>query len=39
MGKTRYFFKKIGDTMGIYHAENGHNKEQKQHGPNRSKRD
>ena len=23
MGKTRYFFKKIGDTMGTLHAEMG----------------
>ena len=23
MGKTRYFFKKTGDTMGIFHAEMG----------------
>ena len=34
MGKTRDFFKKIGDTKGTA----GHNKGQKLYGPNRSRR-
>ena len=39
MGKTRDLFKKIRDTKGIIQANNsGHNKGQKWHGPNRSKR-
>ena len=35
MGKTRDLFKKIRDTKGTFHAEDGHNKGQKQYGPNR----
>ena len=35
MGKTRDFFKKIGDTKGTA----GHNKGQKLPGPNRGRRD
>ena len=38
MGKTRELFKKMGDTKGIFHANNGYNKGQKQYGPNRSRR-
>ena len=40
MGKTRDLFKKIRDTKGIFHAKlgDGHNKEQKWYGPNRSRR-
>ena len=37
MGKTRDLFKKIRDTKGTFHA-NGHNKGQKEYGPNRSRR-
>ena len=36
MGKTRDLFKKIRDTKGTFHAKMGHNKGQKQYGPNRS---
>ena len=36
MGKTRDLFKKIRDTKGTLHAK-GHNKGQKQYGPNRSR--
>ena len=36
MGKTRDLFKKIRDTKGI--CKDGHNKEQKWYGPNRSRR-
>ena len=39
MGKTRDLFKKIGDTKGTFHAKMGTIKEQKQQGPNRSRRD
>ena len=35
MGKTRDLLKKIGDTKGIFHAKNGHNKGQKRQGPKR----
>ena len=35
MGKIRDLFKKIRDTKGTFHAEDGHNKGQKQYGPNR----
>ena len=38
MGKTRDLFKKIRDTKGTFHAKMGHNKGQKQYGPNRSRR-
>ena len=37
MGKTRDLFKEIRDTKGTFHAD-GHNKGQKWHGPNRSRR-
>ena len=37
MGKTRDLFKKISDTKETFHAI-GHNKGQKWHGPNRSRR-
>ena len=37
-GKTREFFKKIRHTKGTFHAKDGHNKRQKQYGPNRSRR-
>ena len=37
-GKTRDLFKKITDTKGTFHAENGHNKRQKCYGLNRSRR-
>ena len=36
MGKTRDLFKKIRDMKGTFHAKMGHNKGQKQYGPNRS---
>ena len=36
MGKIRDIFKKIRDTKGI--CKDGHNKEQKWYGPNRSRR-
>ena len=39
MGKTRDLPKKVGDTKGQFHAKNGHNKGQKQYGPNRGRRD
>ena len=38
MGKTRDLFKKIRDTKGIFQWKDGHNKGQKQYGPNRSRR-
>ena len=38
MGKTRDLFKKIRDTRETFHAKVGHNKGQKQYGPNRSRR-
>ena len=38
MGKTRDLFKKIRDTKGTFHAEDGHNKGQKQYGPNKSRK-
>ena len=38
MGKTRDLLKKTGDTKGIFHAKDGHNKGQKQYVPNRSRR-
>ena len=37
MGRTRDLFKKIMDTKGTFHADE-HNKGQKWHGPNRSRR-
>ena len=37
MGKTRDFFKKIGDTNGTFHAKMGSIKD-RQYGPNRSRR-
>ena len=39
-GQTTDLFKKIRDTKGIFHAKlgDGHNKEQKWYGPNRSRR-
>ena len=37
IGKSRDLFKKIRDTKGAFHAD-GHNKEQKWYGPNRSRR-
>ena len=36
--KIREFFKKIRHTKGTFHAKDGHNKRQKQYGPNRSRR-
>ena len=36
--KTRDLFKKIRDTKGTFHANNGHNKGWKWYGPNRSTR-
>ena len=39
MGKTRDLFKKIRDTKGNISCKDGHNKGQKQYGPNRSRRD
>ena len=38
MGKTRDLFKKIRDTKGNISCKDGHNKEQKWYGPNRSRR-
>ena len=38
MGKTRDLFKKIKDTKGIFQCKDGHNKGQKQYGPNRRRR-
>jgi len=38
MGKTSDLFMKFRDTEGIFHCKDGHNKGQKQYGPNRSKR-
>ena len=38
MGKTRDFFKKIGDAKEIFHAKMD-NKGQKEQEPNRSRRD
>ena len=38
MGKTRDLFKKIKDIKRTFHAKDGHNKAQKWHGPNRSRR-
>ena len=38
MGKTRELFKKIRDTKGTFHAEDGLDKGQKWYGPNRSRR-
>ena len=45
MEKTRYLFKKMRDTMGkmqiwacIFSCKHGHNKGQKQYGPNRFRR-
>ena len=38
MGKTRDLFKKIRDTKGMFQWKDGHNKGQKQYGPNRSRR-
>ena len=38
MGKTRHLIKKIRDTKGTFHADR-HNKGQKRHGANRSRRD
>ena len=38
MGKTRDLFKKIRDTKGNISCKDGHNKGQKWHGPNRSRR-
>ena len=34
MGKTRDLFKKIRDTKGTFHAEDGLDKGQKRYGPN-----
>ena len=39
MGKTRDLLKKTGDTKGIFHAKDGHNKGQKWQAPNRSRKD
>ena len=39
MGKTIELFKKTGDTKGIFHAKDGHNKGQKWQAPNRSRKD
>ena len=36
--KNRDFFKKIGDTKGIFSCKDGHNKGQKRYGHKRSKR-
>ena len=38
MGKTRDLFKKIRDNQGNISCKDGHNKGQKWHGPNRSRR-
>ena len=38
MGKTNNLIKKIEDIKETLHAKDGHNKGQKQQGPNRSKR-
>ena len=38
MGKTRDLFKKTRDTKGTLSCKDGHNKEQKWYGPNRSRR-
>ena len=38
MGKTRDLVKKIRDTQGNISCKDGHNKRQKWHGPNRSRR-
>ena len=40
MGVTRNLFKKISDTKGTFHSDQGncHNKGQKWYGPNRSRR-
>ena len=38
MGKTRDLFKKIRDNQGDISCKDGHNKEQKLYGPNRSRR-
>ena len=38
VGKTRDLFKKIRETKGTFHAKNGHNKELKLYGSNRSRR-
>ena len=38
MGKTTDLFKKIKDTKGIFQCKDGHNKGQKQYGPNRRRR-
>ena len=37
--KNRDFFKKIGDTKGIFSCKDGHNKGQKQKETNRRRRD
>ena len=37
MGKTRDLFNKIGDAKGNISCKDGHNKGQKQYGPNRSR--
>ena len=39
MGKTRDLFKKIGEIKENISCKDGHNKGQKQKGPNRNKRD
>ena len=38
MGKTRDLLKKIRNTKGKASSKDGHNKEQKQYGPKRSKK-
>ena len=38
MGMTRELFKKLRDTKGNISCKDGHNKGQKWHGPNRSRR-
>ena len=38
MGKTRYLFKKIRDSKGIFHAKMGSIKDTNVYGPNRSRR-
>ena len=39
MGKTNNLIKKIEDIKETLHAKDGHNKGQKQQGPNRSRKD
>ena len=38
MGKTRYLFKKIGDTKGTFSCKDRYSKGQRWQGPNKQKR-